>query len=132
MNTAPSKSQWKPWHKKVMWVMSGIVILLLWIIISADNKQAAALAADPVASRQKKIDDGFSPWDGSHRKLTALVKQNMNDPKSFEYVDGKYWDMDSVIVVNMRYRGNNAFGGKVMESIRATCSIDGDVIEIIK
>ena len=74
----------------------------------------------------------FSAWDGSHIALAQLVKENMNDPKSYEHVETVYWDQGDHLIVKMTFRGANAFGGKVLGSVRAKCSLDGRVLEILE
>jgi hypothetical protein len=82
-------------------------------------------------ARKKRIESTFSAWDGSHRGLVEYVKNNMNDPRSFEHVETKYGDRGNHLIVEMRFRGKNAFGGVVVNSVRARCGLDGNVIEII-
>ena len=38
----------------------------------------------------KWINDQFSVWDGSHRELTKLIKQNLNDEKSYDHIKTVY------------------------------------------
>lgn len=85
-----------------------------------------------VEQRNKLIEEQFSVWDGSHIKLTRLIKDSMNDPKSYEHVETLYWDLDDYIVVSTTFRGSNAFGAIIKNSIKAKISIDGENIEIIE
>ncbi len=63
------------------------------------------------------LSDCFSPWDGSHRKFTELVKTKLNDPGSLEAIDTKYRiypDRSSGLhYVYMDFTAKNAFGGRV-------------------
>ena len=36
------------------------------------------------------IDRQFSPWDGSHLKLTKVIKKSMNDEDSYDHVETSY------------------------------------------
>jgi|GEM_PF-6568519 len=36
------------------------------------------------------VDDQFSGWDGSHKELTALIKENLNDEKSYDHIETTY------------------------------------------
>lgn len=81
--------------------------------------------------RKELIDKQFSPYDGSHRGLTRLLKENMNDPDSYEHVQTRFRDEGDNILVITKYRGNNAFGGKVLNDITARVDINGNVIEIL-
>lgn len=71
----------------------------------------------------------FSSWDGSHMGLTRLVKANMKDPDSYEHIDTQYRVMDSVILIVMRFRGKNSFGGLVPSIVTAKADLNGNVIE---
>ena len=86
------------------------------------------------SERAKTIDkatEQFSAWDGSHVKLVRLVKNAMNDPSTFEHVGTEFWVMDDHIVVTMTYRGSNAFGAVVKGFIKASYSMDGELIEVL-
>lgn len=84
------------------------------------------------AARKEKIEDQFSAWDGSHRKLEDYIERNMHDPDSYEHVETVYWDRGDHLVVRTTFRGNNAFGGKVKNSVKAKVSIeDGEILEIL-
>ena len=86
----------------------------------------------PEEQRTKDIEDCFK-WDGSHTQLTQLIKSLMNDPDSYKHVKTLYGDQDSVILVTTTYRGKNAYGGVVTETISALAHpADCYVIEIIE
>lgn len=92
------------------------------------EEEKAVLATE---QRREMIEDAFSAWDGSHIILTRFIKDNMNDPRSYEHVETRYRDDDDYITVQVKFRGNNAFGAKVLSTIIARCSLDGQVLEII-
>lgn len=91
-----------------------------------------ARAQKEIDDRKEKIESQFSAWDGSHRNLTVVIKDWMNDPKSYSHDETVYWDMGDHLVVLTTFRGKNAFGGVVKNSIKAKVSLDGDVLEIIE
>lgn len=74
----------------------------------------------------------FSAWDGYNRELVKLVKNKMNDKKSFEHVDTSYTLLDDYAIVVMEFRGKNSFGALVMNSVKAKISYDCEVLEIIE
>lgn len=80
--------------------------------------------------REKQIKDQFSEWDGSHIKLTRMIKQRMNDPKSYEHVKTGYVDQGSYLLVVTSFRGTNSFGAKVLNEVTAKVSINGQTVEI--
>jgi len=83
------------------------------------------------AERKKRIESGFSYWNGSHRGLTKLIKKTMNDPKSYKHVETTYGDKGDHLIVKTTFRGKNAFGGVVANWVMAKTDLDGNVIEVI-
>ena len=86
--------------------------------------------ADQKAARKKQIEEAFSPWDGSHKGLTKVIKKSMNDPKSYDHDKTVYADMGDYLIVTTTFRGKNAFGGVIKNTWRAKCDLDGNVIEV--
>lgn len=73
----------------------------------------------------------ISPWDGSHRELVNILKRGMNDPSSFEHEETRYKLFKDYAVVIMSFRGKNAFGGTVLNSVTAKVNLeDCSVISI--
>lgn len=84
------------------------------------------------AQEYKKWKDAqFSAWDGSHIALVKLVKENMNDPKSFEHVETKFRDDGDGLTIVMKYRGKNAFGGLILTSVTAKADYANNTIQIL-
>lgn len=136
MNAQPKK-KWKLWHK----ITLGVILLILFGIgkltssvddaSKAEHNSLSQFQKDST-SREDIVKKAFSAWDGSQTNLVKFVKQNMNDPKSFEHVETRYWDngKSDTIVIKMTYRGKNAFGGVVTERVRATAKLDGELISV--
>jgi hypothetical protein len=83
------------------------------------------------AARDRLYKAGFSFWDGSHRGLKELIKKSMNDPKSFEHVETRYTDNGDHFLVTTTFRGKNAFGGVVLNSVKAKTDLDGNVLVVL-
>lgn len=99
------------------------------------KKQRADLNNKKAQSDKKKKDfekNCFSSWDGSHRELVKLVKANMNDKKSFEHEKTTYTTLDDYAVVIMQFRGKNAFGNMVLNTVKAKVSYNCEVLEIME
>ena len=109
-------------------VVSAIILII--IIIISIGKDDKSTTSEPM-TRQDSIESQFSAWNGSHPALTTMVKSAMHDSKSFEHVETRYADKDDYIFVIMQYRGNNVFGGKVVNSVSANVDFNGNVIEIV-
>lgn len=81
---------------------------------------------------EKSLKGQFSEWDGSHRALEKIIKEGMNDPDSYEHVSTKYWIVGDHLIVLTKFRGKNAFGGIVTNSVKAKVSLDGSEINILE
>jgi hypothetical protein len=108
--------------------------------ISTDslNKYAASEGKEVVgfkehvAKQNEDFKDNYlSGWDGSFAALVKYVKDNMNDPDSFEHIETVFWNNGDHVVVIMKFRGKNAFDAKVVNIIKANVSWDGKIISII-
>lgn len=96
------------------------------------KKIDAQLAKNKAAEQRKKlIKSQFSSWDGSHIQLTKMIKETMNDPDSYKHDKTVYWDKGDHIIVKTIFRGRNAFGGIVKNSVRAKFDLNGQIIDIL-
>ena len=121
-------------------IVFGVVVVIAIIDLSNDPDQIEAASEEAIADgaeldtqeeldepelspdeqRRELVEEQFSAWDGSHLELVRFVKDSMNDPKSFEHIETKYRDDDETILIQMRFRGANAFGGLVVNTVVAT------------
>lgn len=100
--------------------------------IVEDKKKEEALKKQIAEQRKKQIETQFSSWDGSHRGLEKVVKDAMNDPDSYEHVETRYIDNGNYLIVITSFRGKNAFGGVVKNTVRAKVDMNGNVLQIIE
>lgn len=84
-------------------------------------------AARKAEERREKIESQFSVWDGAHHNLVRAVKKVMNDPGSFEHIETVWWDMKDHLVVRMTFRGTNAFGAVVPQTVKAWVDLEGNM-----
>ncbi|EKN4696025.1 hypothetical protein ABF228_002648 [Yersinia ruckeri] len=78
----------------------------------------------------------FSGWDGAYRPLEKLIKKSMNDDSSYKHVE----TMSHLVlvkdphgVVKTTFKGTNAFGGIVTQTVTARIDLkSGDVESIIE
>jgi hypothetical protein len=98
---------------------------------AAEERAAKAAEEAKIASRRRAIEQQFSAWDGSHVALERIIKKSMNNPDSYKHVETKYGDMGDYILVSTTFRGTNAFGGVVTNTVRAKFTLSGDLIEIV-
>ncbi|WP_198424758.1 SHOCT domain-containing protein [Spirosoma endbachense] len=124
------KSNWKIW----LYVFLGFAVVggisRLFEPEKAPDKNAANVStstettAEAPKSRREVVEGFFSGWDGSHRQLEKAIKESMNDPDSYEHVETRFKDNGSTIYVLTKFRGKNAFGGKIVNY--AEGNIDGN------
>jgi len=80
-----------------------------------------------LAEREEDKRKGFhclSSWDGSHRKLTTVLKKNLKDPSSYEHISTRVTPVntDGLHDAVVTYRAKNGFGGFAIGTILATYS----------
>lgn len=95
--------------------------------------------SDPISLNSKinldTFKSNFSGWDGSYRPLEKLIKSGMNDDSSYKHVETVYHlilNKDPHAIVKTTFRGTNAYGGVVKESITARVDVKtGEVVSIL-
>jgi hypothetical protein len=112
--------------KKATALVLFVMSVLLVVIIGMVSKDT------PAEARIAMIERHFSSWDGSHMGLTAMIKKNMNEPGSYEHDNTRYLDNGDHLIVITSFRGKNAFGGVVKNSVRAKVDLEGNVVAILK
>jgi len=116
---------------------TGLIFFIITIFLysqcsSSDTSVDVETPPQPL-TRTEEIKKQFSPWDGSHNKLEKHIKLVMNDPDSYNHVSTTYIDRGDHLIVETTFRGKNAFGGVVVQTIKAKANIsDGYIYEIIK
>ena len=99
--------------------------------VEKEAAQVAEAAAAVVKARTELVEKQFSR-DGSHRGVTKAIKDSMNDPASYAHDQTHYTDYGDHLIVITAFRGKNAFGGVVRQSVMAKVDLEGNVIQIIK
>lgn len=72
----------------------------------------------------------ISAWDGSNPKLERAIKKSMNNPDSYEHVQTTFSYKKDKVIATMIYRGNNAFGAKVLGKVLGIFDYDGNLTDI--
>lgn len=118
------------YYPLIKWVVIILVIVFIMDQCFKSNKKQSDLEAnDPKA----KIEKHFSNYDGSYTKFRNYIKDNLNDPSSFEHVETRYTDnKDGTVNVIMKYRGKNAFGGIITKYAKCTLNTStGDFSDVV-
>lgn len=116
----------------------GISVLLIFMVAVLgmcyqcfNSTSDDSVTKTPEALRKERIEKAFSSWDGSHRNLEAFVKESMNDPESYEHNSTNYRQIgQDTIFVMMSFRGKNAFGGVVKQTVTCYTDLDGNLISL--
>jgi hypothetical protein len=112
-----------------------IVLILIGMLFLCSIFAYFSSPSKPLSKEEERkafIGKNFSDWDGSHIKLEEYIKKSMNDPKSYEHIETKYWDRDDYLIVQTSFRGKNAFGALVKNQVKAKVGLNGEVIEILE
>lgn len=57
--------------------------------------EVTSMSSDFNSERNEWINSQFSLWDGSHTVLTELIKDNLNDEKSYKHIETTYIDIST-------------------------------------
>ena len=106
-------------------IISAVLIILVLYKIPAPQ-----LTKEQIV--EKQISRQFSEWDGSHINLTKYIKENANDPDSYQHIKTTYRKIgsDSLLVI-AKFNVKNAFGGRVSYIVKAKVGLDGEILEIL-
>jgi len=126
----------KPINISIWWLPFTLIVIIIIFWTGYNSSKPGSAPAEQVKSaeelRMERVKKEFSAWDGSHIKLTELIKQSMNDPNSFEFdsiVVNK--DGGDYLILTEKFRGKNAFGGVMPSWVKAKVDLDGNILEII-
>lgn len=118
-------------HKNLFSILAFSFFIFIAFGSGDDDKEKLNADGTPMTEQQIKVESQFSSWDGSHPALTELIKKNMNDPDSYDHIETKFKDNGDHILVITKFRGANAFGGKVINTVTANVDFNGNVIEVL-
>lgn len=120
-------------QKEIKAKVTGVVFSIIVVLLFGGYLKCQMAPPKPKApqTREERIKSQFSGWDGSRYGLTKLIKESMNNPKSYENAETRYIDKGDFLIVSTRFRGTNIFGGVVENWIMAKVDLDGNVIEVI-
>ena len=62
--------------------------------------------------------------------MTKYIKNQMNDPKSYEHVETIYFDMGDHLIIKTGFRDRNVFGGVVKSLAESKVDLKGNILEI--
>ena len=108
----------------------------------AEKARLAEAKRQKMSALQKELDNRaytafynsfVSSWDGSCRPVVKAVKETMHDPNSFEHVKSEVFSVTGekgMFIVEMTFRGKNAFNATVTNKVSAKLTKDGNILKI--
>jgi hypothetical protein len=121
--------------KKLVKIIFFLVFVLLFITIRSGCGSYDKPKTKAEIEQQKKD----SIFEARTKKINLalmgfekMVKDKMRDPDSYENIAKTYDKKDTANVVKMllKFRGNNAFGGKTITTVFADYNFKEDYLEI--
>ncbi|MAM60834.1 hypothetical protein [Maritimibacter sp. UBA3975] len=115
--------------KPITWIaVTAGVIITLAVMGSGSEKEAPT--QDATAERPIDTSDGFhclSSWDGSHTAFKRDVKDQLNNPGSFDHVETAVTPVNEAgtHTIRMTYRAENAFGATITTTAYGEYDNDG-------
>lgn len=80
--------------------------------------------------RQHLINRQFAGFSGANVYVQRAIKENMNDPDSYDHIETTYSDKGKYILVYTKFRGKNSFGATILQNVIAKVDIEGNVISL--
>lgn len=90
--------------------------------------------APKIITKESIMINSLSAWDGSLPAFVEVIKENMNDPDSFEHIKTecrKTKENSPEFVITTFYRGKNAFGAKIKTSSSCIYNVDSKEITVL-
>lgn len=97
---------------------------------SSDREQAETGRFSEAHGREAMLARQFDKRSGAHLKLQAEIKRTMMNPASYQHVETTNRDTGAGLSVWTTFRGKNAAGKTVENSVAATVDDSGNVLTI--
>jgi hypothetical protein len=120
--------------KTIKWgagLLVGFIVLMMVVIQAAiyfsdepPTKLEPVAPPTPAQIRSGQIQAALSK---AYIPVQAQIQAMMHDPDSFEVVNTTYADRGEYLVMTVTFRGKNQLGAKVLNSMDARVSLNGDV-----
>ncbi len=97
--------------------------------------QEAAEAKNQQQANEKNEefkDKCLSKWNGACPALQDLVKDNLRDPDSYKHIETTCINMGDYVLVTMKYKAKNGFGGYGIGIVKAKVSWGCEVLGIVE
>lgn len=117
--------------------LGGIVlgaIVLIWMLHRHIPSNVEKIGTNGVSEQNTSSfgDNCINGWTGGCKAIEKYLRDNLDDPDSYENIETKFWDMNGYEVVVTKYRSRNQYGAKSISTIKAKVSYNCKLIEIIE
>jgi len=114
-----------------IFLITGGLISLIKISLFGDLEKENEIEKKAKAKAYgEKFQSQFNILDGSHKELTRVIKERMNDPESYQHVKTAYEFSGDTMWVETIIRGKNVLGALMFDKFRAKVSLDGQILEM--
>jgi len=111
----------------VIGVITALVILGIIVALSVGCPAISGSNQPPRVSETVYN----SPWDASVSQVKDYLSKNLKDPKSVEYIEwSEVSEYGGNLIVRVKYRAKNSFGGYVTSNQLFTLSKAGKVLSV--
>ena len=101
-------------------------------VVNMSQQEIDSIIAETNKPKSKAdIENLFSAWDGSLPSFKDYIKENLQNPDSFEHVETKFRDDGDGLTVIMKYRGENGFGAIRTQTAIAKVDYEGNILNLI-
>jgi hypothetical protein len=124
---------------KIFGILIGVPLLLIFMVSTCQDakpKTKQDIANEKATKIKEKKDSIYTARDKQINLalmgLEKMIKDKMRDPDSYENIAKVYDKKDTLNVVKLllKFRGNNAFGGKTITTVLASYKIKEDYLNI--
>lgn len=136
MNTPEQLEKNRATNKKIIKFFVPIFALFFIILIISvvtDKEKPLTKAEIELARKDSIMQERNKLLDRIMIGFEDIAKSKMRDPDSYEKIESSYTKSDTLNNVRMylKFRGNNAFGGKAITTMVADYNIKADNLQIV-
>lgn len=123
------------------WDDSDNIDLSKLLLVDKVESQKALIAQQAAEATSQQLDNEkneefkdkcLSKWNGACPALQDLVKDNLRDPDSYKHIETNCINMGDYVLVTMKYKAKNGFGGYDIGIVKAKVSWDCEVLGIVE
>jgi len=107
-------------------VRAWLVLIIIFCFFAWSTNLFGPKSSPRAVAARSPIERQFSAWDGSHIALTKRIKEQLNDPGSYDHGKTVHVEKDGTLNIMVSFRATNGFGALVLQQVIAEASATGD------